>query len=122
MIANEERMQILRMLEAGQITAEEAAELLEALEATAEAEGGKREQVNWFRVRVTDTQTGRTKVNINIPMSLVNIGLKIGTHFVPDMEGLDIEEVITAIRNGVQGRIVDVEDEEESERVEIFVE
>jgi len=122
MASNEERMQILKILEAGQITAEEAEKLLEALDASTSGEPEMGRQANWFRVRVTDMQTGRSKVNLNIPMGLVNVGLKIGAHFAPDMEDLDLEEVIEAIRSGVQGRIVDVEDEEEGERVEIFVE
>jgi len=115
-------MQILKMLEAGQITAEEASKLLEALEASTKEATERSEGANWFRVRVTDTRTGRSKVNVNIPMGLVNLGLKIGARFAPDIEELDLEEVMEAIRSGVQGRIVDVEDEEEEERVEIFVE
>lgn len=122
MASNEERMQILKMLEAGQITAEEAAKLLEALDASTSGEPETGSQSNWFRVRVTDIRTGRSKVNVNIPMSLVNLGLKIGARFAPDIEDLDLEELVEAIRSGVQGRIVDVEDEEQGERVEIFVE
>jgi hypothetical protein len=122
MATNEERMQILKMLEGGQITAQEAAKLLEALDASTRKtpEGG--EQAGWFRVRVTDRQTGRPKVNINIPIGLVNLGLRIGARFAPDIEDLDLKEVVEAVRSGVQGRIMDVEDEEEGERVEIFVE
>lgn len=122
MATNEERMQILKMLEAGQITAEEAAKLLEALDASTKGEPERDGGANWFRVRVTDTRTGRSKVNVNIPINLVNLGLKIGARFAPDIKDLDFEEVIEAIRSGVQGRIVDVQDEEEGERVEIFVE
>jgi len=122
MARNEERMQILKMLEAGQITAEEAGKLLEALKTSTSGEPETGGQANWLRVRVTDMRTGRSKVNVNIPMGLVNLGLKIGARFAPDIEDFDAEEVIEAIRGGVQGRIVDVEDEEEGERVEIFVE
>jgi len=123
MATNEERMQILRMLEAGQINAEEAARLLEALEAApAGAESASGRRAGWFRVRVTDAATGRSKVNLNIPMGLVNLGLKIGTRFVPDIEELDFNEIIEAIRSGAQGKIVEVEDTEDGERVEIFVE
>ena len=122
MATSMERMQILNMLEAGQINAEEAAKLLEALDASAKGHAQSGEHANWLRVRVTDTQTGQSKVNVNIPMSLVNLGLKIGARFAPDVEELDLEEMVAAIRTGVQGRIADVEDVEEGERVEIFVE
>ena len=68
---DEDRMRILKMLEEGKINAEEAAKLLEALGGRAETgPAGKGERARWFRVRVTDTKTGRKKVNINIPLGL----------------------------------------------------
>jgi len=120
----EERMQILKMLEQGQITAEDAVKLLAVLESGGHEHKGHRPgmEPKWLRVRVTDVNTGRTKVNVNLPMSLVNVGLKMGAKFAPDMEGVDIEEIKQAIREGAQGKIVDVEDEEDSEHVEIFIE
>ena len=75
-----------------------------------------------FRVRVTDLATGRNKVNVNIPMGLVNVGLKMGARFAPDIEGINFDEVVAAIKSGSQGKIVDVVDEEDGERVEIYVE
>jgi hypothetical protein len=122
MATDEERMQILKMLEVGQINAEEAAKLLAALGASTGGEPEGSGQANWFRVRVTDMHSGRAKLNISIPIRLVNLGLKIGASFAPDIRDLDPEQVIEAIRSGVQGRLMDVEDGEEGERVEIFVE
>jgi len=121
---NEERLQILKMIESGQIKAEEGARLLAALEGGKQAEGGTDAATagKWFRVRVTDLKSGRRKVNVNIPLGLVNVGLKMGARFAPDIEGLDVNEIITAIKSGTQGKIVDVEDEEDGEHVEIFVE
>ena len=49
MATNEERMRILKMLEAGQISAEEAAELLAALGEQAEGvPAGKERKARWF--------------------------------------------------------------------------
>ncbi len=76
----------------------------------------------WFRVRVTDTFSGRNKVNVNIPFGLVNVGLKMGARFVPDMEDGKLQELLVAVRSGQQGKVIDVTDEESGERVEIFVE
>ena len=122
MASNQERMQILKMLEGRQITAEEAAKLLQALDAPSREQGEADREAHWFRVRVTSMETGQPKVNVNIPMALVHMGLKIGARFTPDIEDLDLSEVVEAIRSGVRGRIMDVEDEEVGERVEIFVE
>ncbi len=122
----EERMQILKMIEQGKITADEGAKLLAAL-AAGKGEAGRQDAQGasgrrQFRVRVTDLSTGRNKVNINIPMSLVNVGIKMGARFAPDIEGVNFDEIVTAIKSGSQGKIVDVVDEEDSERVEIYVE
>jgi hypothetical protein len=122
----EERMQILKMIEEGKISAEEGAKLLQALSA---AKGDKRKtgpiagsDARWFRVRVTDLDTGKNKVNVNIPMGLVNVGIKMGARFAPNVENLDYEELAEAIKSGAQGKIIDVVDEEDGERVEIFIE
>ena len=125
MAIKEERMQILKMIEAGTISAEEGAKLLAALDEGSskreriESLGGK---ARWMRIRVTDLKTGNAKVNVNLPMGLVNVGLKMGARFAPDLENVDLDEIIASIKEGAQGKIVEVEDEEGDERVEIYVE
>ena len=126
MATTEERMKILKMIEEGKITAGDGAELLRALD----QEGNRTKSeplkgastARWFRVRVTDLRTGKNKVNVNIPMGLVNVGMKMGAKFTPEIEGVDLDEISEAIQGGQQGKVLDVIDEEEGERVEIFVE
>lgn len=125
MATAEERLRILKMVEQGQISAEDAAKLLEALEERDKGEpapASSGAEARWFRVRVTDLKSGRSKVNVNIPMGLVNMGLKLGARFAPGIEGFNADRVIEMIREGARGKLVDVEDDEGSERVEIFVE
>ena len=81
MATAEERMKILKMVESEQISAQEGAKLLAALSTSAKGKGAfasPTSQAKWFRVRVIDLDTGRNKVNVNIPMSLVNVGIKMG--------------------------------------------
>jgi len=125
MTTAEERLRILKMIEDGTISAEEGAKLLDALEEPTpkgEPPEGSLSPPRWFRVRVTDLKSGESKINVSIPMGLVDIGLKIGAHFAPDLEGFDFAKVAEAIRQGAQGKIVDIEDLEDGERVEIYVE
>ncbi len=128
MATPDERMQILKMIENKQITAEEGAKLLAALDEAERAEkkgpqpspatSGK-----WFRVRVTDLRTGKRKVNVNIPLGLVDVGMKMGAKFAPaGLAGLDMQQIIAAIKQGGEGKIVDVEDEDGGEHVEVFIE
>ena len=124
----DEKLQILKMIEEKKITAEEGAKLLAALETPTREEARElRDAKNrWFRVRVTDLKTGKRKVNVNIPLGLVEVGARLGVRFGakkdPDLADLDFNEIISMIRSGAEGKIVDVEDEEDGERVEVYVE
>lgn len=123
MAPHDERMQILNMISSGQITAEEGAKLLSALKTgSGESGAGDSNLARWFRVRVTDLKTGKVKVNVNIPMALVDVGIKMGARFVPENKDLDLNTLAEVIRSGAQGKVMDVEDDESGERVEIFVE
>ena len=127
MASAEERMRILKMIDEGKISAEEGARLLTALSETRRgpnlsnsnrATGAAR----WLRVRVTDLATGRSKATVQIPLALIESGMKIGAHFAPEVEGVDMPTIMEALRSGMTGRIVDVVDEKDGEHVEIFVE
>lgn len=121
----EERMKILKMIEDGKITAEEGAKLLAALADSrrtpplATATGS---QARWFRVRVTDTATGRTKVNVNLPMGLVNVGLKMSARFAPELDQEQMGAIAEALKTGAMGKVLDVIDEDDGEHVEVFIE
>jgi hypothetical protein len=125
MANTEERMKILKMIDEGKLSAEEGAKLLSALSASQKASTGgslAASGARWLRVRVTDTATGRSKATVQIPISLIDAGMKIGAHFAPEVAGVDMSEVMDALRNGMTGKIIDVMDDEDGEHVEIFVE
>ena len=120
-------MRILKMIDEGKISAEEGAKLLSALSESrrgpnipmsSRAPGAAR----WLRVRVTDVATGRSKATVQIPLALIESGMKIGAHFAPEVEGVDMPTIMEALRSGMTGKIVDVIDEKDGEHVEIFVE
>ncbi len=145
MVTAEERIKILQMLQEGKISSEAAAQLLQAMgdsdpveqrpmprhmpqhmpqpdraASMTVSEPGRGPR--WLRVRVTDTNSGRPRVNVRLPISLVNLGLKIGARYTPEIEGLDIQELIAAAQAGETGAFVDVVDEEDGEHVEVFLE
>lgn len=117
----DERMRILKMIAEKQITAEEGARLLEALRPGGPTRDEAR-AVRWLRVKVTNRHDGRTKLNVTIPISLVDVALKMGARFAPEMGGMDANVIQSAIHDGAQGRIFSLDDEDDQERVEIFVE
>lgn len=121
----EERMRILKMLEAGTITADEAARLLRAISAGRGGDGGRTvggREARWLRVRITDTTTNATKVSINIPMGLVRTGIRMGARFVPTDANVDYQELLDAIQGGETGKIFEMIDEEQGEKIEIWAE
>ncbi|AEM79021.1 hypothetical protein SAMN04244560_01557 [Thermoanaerobacter thermohydrosulfuricus] len=125
----EEKMRILKMLEEGKITAEEAAELLKAIDDNGGEEiSSKTSQKNkfkWMKIKVYDIVNNRLKVNLAIPYSLVNLGMKIGGKFIPSEvtnAGINLEEILEALEKGETGKIIDVYDEEDGEHVEISLE
>ncbi len=127
MATAEERMRILKMIDEGKISAEEGAKLLSAL---SEGRRGPTPPMpprmpgsaRWLRVRVTDVASGRAKATVQIPLALLDAGMKIGAHFAPEVEGVDMATIMEALRSGMTGKIVDVVDEKDGEHVEIFVE
>jgi hypothetical protein len=127
MAESEERMRILKMLEEHKITAEEAAKLLAAIgeggaTAASQRQGRGGQAGKWLRIRVTDIATGRSKASVQIPLGLLDAGMKIGAHFAPEVEGVDMSNVLEAVHSGVTGKIIDVTDHKDGEHVEIFVE
>jgi len=123
MTTAEERMRILQMIQEGKVTAEEGARLLQALgSSTRNTPPPPARDPRLLRVRITDVNSGKTKVNVNIPMSLVNVGIKLGARFTPSHADVNYDEIMDAIKSGASGKLVDIEDNESGEHVEIWVE
>jgi DUF4097 and DUF4098 domain-containing protein YvlB len=127
MLAAEERLRVLRMIQNGQITASEGARLLEALReqerTSAEEERqltSQKQHIRLFHIRVTDLKTGRQKIDMRIPWSLVNVGVNMGARFAH--KEIKMEEFIGAVQSGATGKIMNLVDEDEGEVIEIFVE
>ena len=150
--ASEERMRILRMLEEGKISAEQAIGLMDAIYGNTKAAGleprgtptpavepiptptppytesapetalANKNKWRYFRVRVTDTNSGKAKALVTIPIGLMEWGLKIGAQFSPEVSQINVADFNALMETGVDGKLVDVIDEEDGEHVEVFVE
>jgi len=127
----EEIKKVLEMLKEGKINDEEAAELLEALRETKEEEETaplSTKKKRFLKIRVTKGE--KPQVNVTIPFSLVNWGLKFASKFgknTVNIEGkeipIDMDELNKAMNDPeFTGKIVDVVDEEKGEHVEIEIE
>ena len=111
MATAEERMRVLKMIEEGKITCAGGRASLGGVGeerrtgAAGAGDGGRASAAGegrWLRLRVSDTRSGKTRVNLTIPIGLVNMGLAVGARFVPDVAELDVEEIRNALRSGTE--------------------
>lgn len=159
-----EKVEILRLLSEGKITATEAVELLDKMgsappkasaapgeAAVLEKEvsgddfgqvdfptpepfkikitedevgvaGNNGKKPRWLKIRVSELSSGRNKVNITLPMGLVGFGLGIARRFGADFDNEgNIDEMWGLMKQGERGMLVDVEDEEDNEHVQIYL-
>lgn len=113
-----ERIQILKMLEEGKITSDEAVKLLESLEEHDRPAAGPAGPRRTLRVRVIED--GRSKVNVNLPVSLAKVALKIASNMDKRLSDIDVDAIVEEIKAGVEGPLVEVESEKD--RVIVTVE
>jgi len=119
----DERNRILNMIESGQITAGQAAQLLDTLLPEYEQSGGQVEN-RTVRIWLTEMSTNRRKMNMTatIPVYLVSMSLRLLARLVSQLNDSTIQNVIRAIERGTTGRLLDLQDLEEGKRLEVFVE
>ena len=118
---NEERMRILKMLEEGKISVEEATQLIEAVEAPRETEVTTQGKPKWLKVRVQDGED--EKVSVNLPLSLARVAMK----FIPqqakdkmEAQGIDMDVLLHEVTETKIGKLVEVQ--EGDEYVEVWIE
>ena len=117
----EDQLRILRMIERGELSAEEGARLIAAV--TQPRDPPRRAQpARQLRVRVTNVSSSRQILNVTVPTSLISIGVKLGARLLPGTSEYTIGDIQRMIENGAAGRIYEMLDLEAGERIEIFVE
>jgi hypothetical protein len=121
-----ERIHILQMIGDGKISAEEGARMLteengEHFGIPAPLEAAD-QPPRWIHVLVTDLDTGKARVNVRLPVNLVSTGIKMGAHLSPDMQELNIQQINDYVKRGITGKVMEVLDDDEGEKVAIFLE
>lgn len=124
------KTEILNQLKSGAISTEEAMKLLDSATPEVEvvedvvpvakkASSGKRK---YIRIRVSDPEKGE-KVNIRLPLGLVDMGLKMGAKFDDSgaLKNINPEEIRALLEDDSLDKIVDIQSEN-GETVEIMIE
>lgn len=109
-----ERARILRMLEEGKVSADEAARLLDALasDLNQPVEGVQ-------RIRITVREPGLSPVHITFPMRLVRTLAHLAAH-TSSSGRLDIEQIVRSVAESQGSKLVEIEHGDQ--RIEVFAE
>lgn len=122
-ITREERKRILSMVEAGQVSADDAAQLFDTL-LEEPVEQSPKFQSRSLRIWITDMTTRSRRVNMTatLPLSVLRVSLQALSSFMPQLRDGRAEEILRSLESGVTGRVMDLQDLEDGKRLEIFIE
>ncbi len=127
----EQKARVLKMVEEGKISADEGIKLLEALE-----DSDMRDQVivrdkqprklmRFLKIRVFEGDLTKPKVRVAVPIALLKLAMKfIPEDALAEINGrsIDLDEILRAVDENTEGKLLEVNDEAEKTRVEIYVE
>jgi hypothetical protein len=121
---SEEKKLILEMVKDGKITTEEALKLLETQHET-EDELSTVKSTNKKFLRIIVNEGEKTKVNINIPIALAEVGLKLIPKDALNVSGnkINLDEILNLIKDGAEGEFVNVDtiDNGKEVKVKVFI-
>ena len=131
---NEEYMRILKMIEEGKVTAEEGAELMKAIGGgDSEGEDKVEDQLSGvkpslkgkkLRIKITDTETGKDKANIRIPLRLAKIAEKLVPREAKSQmkeQGIDLNNILSNIDELMDGPLVDIDADDKDDHVNVSI-
>lgn len=126
---SQEKLKILEMIQNKTITAQEGADLLNAVERDKKEPIKTKQAFKMFRIKILSNDGD--KVNVSIPLEFAKMALSGsksgGKQFMKldklkDMDiDLDFDQILDLIESGTDGKIVDIESAD-GDIVKIFVE
>jgi hypothetical protein len=112
--------EVLRLVADGRLTADEAAPILDALQAAGEGSGADAEEgptadrgSHPRSVRIEVSEAGRRVVNLRVPLSLGRMALD----HVPGLSGDNITRIREALEQGLTGPILVVDEDGDGVRI-----
>lgn len=122
---NNEKKLILEMLQQGKITPEEAQRLLDVQDESTHNKEPVAKSYNKKFLRVFVQEGDTTKVNINVPLVLAQVALKLipQEQLKLDLKTINVDEILNLIQHGSQGELVNIEtfDKGKEVKVRVFV-
>jgi len=138
---DKESLEILEMVKEGRVTPEQGRQLLEALKSQPGAMAlspGEKPRFVRVRVNVAGGDKEKVAVNVNLPVAMADLALKMlekaeftkdGEHikfgdYMKDLGGMDVATILQMVKEGAEGKLVDVDiegNDGEHVKVEVIV-
>jgi hypothetical protein len=91
-------------------------------EPTAQGRSEAPQRTRWLRISVTETATGRPTLTLRLPVSLLDVALKLGADVLPGATETQMAALLRSVHSGEFGGIARVDDLDHGERVEVTIE
>jgi hypothetical protein len=125
MTLDAERLEILKMVEAGQISPEDGSRLLAVLDSeggrTGPARAGGVAVGGGRWIKLLFEEAGGQRVNISLPITAMPVMLRVAARWIPEEHLHVLQGAADAISTGLRGDLVHVE-EPGGQRVRIWLE
>jgi MFS family permease len=116
------RLKIMEMVEEGQLSAEEAAQKLAGVSDKPWgrlAPGGEQAELRHMRIRVNDLSSNTMKVDLRLPLGLVNVALDAGGQLSSSLDRIEDQELKEAISRSTNQVSTSIA---EADNIEIIIE
>jgi hypothetical protein len=84
------------------------------------------EEVQWFKILITDNDTGKTKVKVTLPIAVVEAVLKCANDekmkILDDDCDLDLKELFTELKKHGPMVFIEINDDDENVSVKVWLE
>jgi hypothetical protein len=108
---------ILERLERGEMDSEAAIQ-----EINGERDQQRETQRHYLRVNVNRLHDNQPRVNVRIPLRMLEHGLVLGSRYAPELNELNLDQIVEDLQAMGDGTIVEVQDIEDDEHVLVSIE
>ena len=108
---------ILESLERGEINSEAA---IQEINNQREQSGEK--QTHYLKINVNRLHDNQPRVNVRIPLRMLEFGLAFGSRYAPELSELNLDEIVEDLQAMSNGTIVEVQDIMDDEHVLVSIE
>lgn len=115
---SEEKKIILNMIEKGTVNAQEGLKLLDQIDSKSATTS-----LNDKLLKVYVSEGDEVKADVNIPLALAEVSLKLIPKDKLKIEGvnIDFDQVIALIKTGIEGKLIDINTSSKGKKVIVKV-